>query len=106
MKKTPSTLNEDLKHQYKLYLMWHSNAVKIAIREHDDLTLREIATAARRQHANLSAYLDECEPGVDLDPEILVLADYFRETAEDIEKALKRSPDDDDPSEAWKKEAG
>jgi len=94
-----------MKRQYKLFLVWFGSALKIAIAEHDDATLKEIETVARKHHRTLSDYIDQLEPTVDLDPEIIVLADYFKETAEDISKALQRKPkdDDDDPSEAWKK---
>jgi hypothetical protein len=97
-----TTLNDDIKRQAKLYVPLFSAALKIAIAEDNIKKIKELAAKAREHYTNLSSYIDECDPTLDLDPELLVLADYFLETAQDIESALKRPPE----GEEWKDETG
>ncbi len=99
---TPPTLNEDIKRQAKLYVPLFSMALRIAISDGNTEKLKWLAVQAHEHYTNLSCYIDKCDPTIDLDPEIIVLADYFLETAQDIEKALKRPLD----GEEWKEQSG
>jgi hypothetical protein len=100
--KTPPTLNEELIRQMRLYIPCFSRALKVALAEHDQAQLKVLEGIAQRNYRNLSAYIDECDPAIDLDPTVLVLVDYFRENSEEIFLARMRKLE----GEEWKDATG
>jgi hypothetical protein len=98
---TNKEMNAEIISEAKGYVPFFSTALLIAASEHDEKKLAEVGVMARRLYKELSNYMDQCD-ATDLDPEIAVLADYFRDNAEEIEEALKREPADDSEGEESK----
>jgi hypothetical protein len=98
---TNKEMNAEIISDAKGYVPYFSAALLRAANEHDEKRLAELGVIAQRLYKKLSNYMDQLNP-TDLDPEIVVLADYFRENAEEIELALQREPAEDSEGEEWK----